>query len=145
MRSGGANAWRMLCERQHVRLVFDDLDRRCGGGMIEEHADHRVIALDHGLDRRMRHAVLLHELLHDERDALFPPGTPQPVIDVVERWIEAEVVELLVPRAQLAEFVRRRQDDHGVTAAMVADEFDVPSDIAGEALRRLAHRWGVGG
>lgn len=142
MRSGGANPWRILRERTHLRLEFDDLDGCCGGGMIEDHGAYRLVALDNRLGRRRRNAVLMHELEHDRRDALFPPGTPQAVIDVVERWIQRTVVELLVPGDELARFVRARQEEEPVTAHLVADEFDVPVDVAMEALRRLAHRLG---
>lgn len=142
MRSG-ANPWRILRERTHLRLVFDELDGCCGGGLIEDHGDHRVVALDHRLDRRRRNAVLMHELVHDHRDALFPPGTPQAVIDVVERWVQREAVDLLVPAEVLAAFVRARADEEPVTAHLVADEFDVPVDVALEALRRLAHGRGL--
>lgn len=140
MRSGAVNAWRMLRDRGHLRLVFDRLDDACGGGMIEDRGDHRVISLDDRLDRRARHAVLLHELIHDDRDALFPPGTPQAVVDVVERWIEREAVDLLVPPAALVGFVRARSDVEPVTASDVSDEFEVPHDVAMEAMYRLLQR-----
>jgi hypothetical protein len=49
-----------------------------------------------------------------------------------------------VPPQELAELVARRSEVEPVTAALVAEEFDVPEPVAAEALLALARELGLG-
>lgn len=140
----GANAWRLLRSRPHLTLLYDHLDDGCGGGQIEEAPTGRVIYLDHRLDRRARHAVLMHELVHDEHDLLWPPGTPPGIVAIGERFVTRETVRRLVPFPDLEALVERLCGlDDACTAADVIGEFEVPVDVAHLALHLMAmgQRW----
>lgn len=90
--------------------------------------------LDHRLGRRERNATLAHELVHDERGLLYVPGTPPGLVEKEEHWVRTITARRLVPPGELARYVARLDGD-GVTAMMVAEEFDVPVEIAHTALR----------
>lgn len=98
----------------------------------------RTIVLDPRLDRVTRNAVLAHELVHDEFDLLWPPGTPCGLVEKGERFVRAVTAERLVPDEELLPFVRQRESVQMVRALDVAEEFEVPIDVADLALRRLA-------
>lgn len=134
---GGTNPWRELRERAEVELRWLDMpDGVRGAWWIE--SGRRVIALSHRLRRRERNAVLMHELVHDERGIAYPPGTPRALVAKEEALVDRITTERLVPRSELLEFVRALLDADGwVTALEVAEEFDVPVDVAERAMRML--------
>lgn len=127
------NPWRALRDREHLRLGFHSAARHLGGGLYQRCSDGRaVVILDPALPRRERNAALAHELVHDERGGI-PDGAPQHLVAKEEAAVDRIVTRRLVPPDQLAEFVTRRLTVGPVTAADIADEFDVPHQIAADA------------
>lgn len=137
METVGWNPWRELRAREHLRLTWAPL--RPGRGRIEQlPAGFRRITLDITLNRQERSEVLGHELIHDEYDLLWPPGTPKALVVKGERFVERTNAERSIPLGALEEFVRRRiASDLEVTALDVAEEFDVTEQLAALALTLL--------
>lgn len=130
------NPWRELRARKHLRLVFAELED-CKG-RVEDDGQERRIVIDSRLGRVERNAVLSHELVHDERNILYSPTTPDAVVEKEEYKVRAICTDRLVPPAKLEAFLACWDSGLiGVTARMVAEEFDVPIDIADHALRRF--------
>ena len=140
--SRGWNPWRALRERRHLRLVFAEMPDACGRGALLDEADGtRTVMLDYRLDRRDRNAVLAHELVHDERDVLYADDTPIALVVKEEGYVNREVSRRLVPRPDLTELVEQLEDlGEPVHAVTVAEEFDVPLDVAQRALWLLEQR-----
>lgn len=134
------NPWRALRERHWLTLEWCEL-RHCSGRLVDD-GQRRRVQLDHRLGRRQRNAVLAHELVHDERGLLYEEGTPAGLVEKEEFHVRRITAERLVPPGALARYIARL-DGEGVTAAMVADEFDVPHDVALLALTRLVVSGGV--
>jgi len=136
----GWHVWGELRRRRHIDLEFDDLDGE--RGMIEDLPNgRRRITLDVGLDQVERRAVLAHELVHDERGILFTRSTPTLVVDKEEACVRDETARRLVPVDLLEDFVRWLIVDNGsATWRDVAEEFEVPRDVAQRALELLAQR-----
>jgi hypothetical protein len=137
------SVWGSIAGRDdvHVRIVPLPVD--CGGGTIVRRADGTVwILLDEALSATERRAVLLHELVHLERGSVRWDGGPEAWAAVVareENAVDDIVAERLVPDDELQAFVRRCLSiEEFVTAADVADEFDVPVDVAERACRRAS-------
>lgn len=130
------NPWRSLRERPRAQLLWQRLVGTPGFVEVGVGGS-EVIVLDPRVGRRQRRAVLAHELVHLDR-GLLPAGTPRLVVDREEFQVRAETARRLVPGPALARMVAERSDVEGVTAAMVADEFDVPLDVAEVALAALA-------
>lgn len=137
----GWNPWRALRDRRHLRLVYAELPRSCGGGALLEEADgQRRVVLDFRLDQTGRRAALAHELVHDER-VIWPPGTPSALVAKEEAYVNREVARRLVPLTLLERYVARVEDlGEPVHAAAVMEEFDVPLDVAQRALWLLSQR-----
>lgn len=133
----GANPWRELRHRTEVELRWLVMPEGVRGAWWIEDGQ-RVIALAHNLDRRTRRAVLMHELVHDERGIAYHYSTPAALSEKEEAAVNRIATNRLVPPAKLIRFIDRQIDAEGaVTAADVADEFDVPHDVADRALRLL--------
>jgi hypothetical protein len=131
------NAWAELRDRTHLELTWAYLTGHAG--IIRQlAAGRRQIVLDARLGRRDRHAVLAHELVHDERGVLFDDDTPLGVVRKEEAWVQAETVRRLVPLDELDGLVRAHVTSGGtVSVHEVAEWFDVPDDVAADALRQL--------
>lgn len=129
------NPWRALRERRHLRLVYAELPRSCGGGaLVEEPDGSRRVMLDFRLDQTHRNAALAHELVHDER-VLLPLDGPVALRAKEEEHVRREVARRLIPSTLLARYVARVAElGEPVHAASVAHEFDVPLDVAQRAL-----------
>lgn len=125
-----------------VRVVWHPVAALMGGGFAARRGSAQLVVLDPSLVGPERSAALLHELVHLERGGgCEVPGAPVSW-DVVaareERAVEAEVANRLVPRGALAHYVRSAlANGDGVTAAAVAEEFDVPERVARRALVAL--------
>ena len=133
---GRWNPWRELRGRPWLRLLFAQLD--CPAFIEQCDDETRLVVLDARLDRRARRCALAHELVHDERGVLFPPGAPLGLIDKEELAVERTVAARLVPERELSAFVARvRGLGEAVTAGLVGDEFDVTVEVATVALRSL--------
>lgn len=129
------NPWRELRRRPHLLLHWRYL--RPSRGRIYDTGGLRMIELDPRLSRVERNAVLAHELVHDEFDLIWPAGTPPALIEKGENFVEAVTAERLVPDDELREFVEKVSEFEGVTSRLVAEEFEVPVDVAHRALLRL--------
>jgi hypothetical protein len=134
----GWNPWRELRGRRHLDLTWGYLSN--GRGRIEERPrGRRRITLHPTLPRRERSEVLGHELLHDEYDLLWPPGTPRALVQKGEVFIDRENARRSVPREALIGYLgRRAAAEMPVTVEDVAEEFDVTDDLARQALQLLA-------
>ena len=132
----GWDPWAAASRRPHLEIWFGDVPD--GATWHEEdHGD--VITLDAGADRRRRRALLAHELVHAERRVGFPDATVA-TMQREEAIVRRVAATRLVPLDDLARLVRQRIDVEPVTAALVAEEFDVPDDVAAEALVALRQR-----
>lgn len=140
------NPWRVLRGREHIVFELDPTARLTGGAFYARSGNRAAIVIDPALPQTQRRIALAHELVHDERGMLRLDGAPVP-LEVMggreERRVEAIVAERLVPDDDLAELVRRRGDVEPITAAVVAEEFDVTVEVATAAMLRLAHRLGL--
>lgn len=135
----GWRVWRELRARPHLELRFAALDH-ADGALVDVDGRRRIVILDHRLGRRDRNAVLAHELVHDERGLLFDDDTPIGIVRKEEAIVDAITAARLVPLDELDVFLGRCDDADGITATQVADEFDVPVDVAVRAIRLLAQR-----
>lgn len=111
-----------------------------GRGRIEEVGDgRRLITLDPSLDQRERAAALGHEIVHDELDILFPPGTPPALVEKGEAIVDRVATKRFIPPQELVELIRQKNSfDTGVTVQDVVEEFVVADDVARRALYLLA-------
>lgn len=142
------NPWRVLRSRHHIVFDIAPLPAVTGGAVYGRWQDGIAgIVIDPSLPRRQRRAALAHELIHDERGPIIDhPGMPpgwRAVVLREERAVDREVIEWLIPRAELEKFVAARCTlEEGGTAADVAEEFDVPDELAERALKLLEEEWG---
>lgn len=134
---GRWNPWRALRRRERARLHFRSVHPSAGRGYVEVRDGVEQIYLDHRLDRVERNATLAHELIHLER-GVPPVGCPDLLRAKEEATVRRETARRLVPLDELAAFVRARAELGGVTVADVAEEFEVPPDVALEAMRMVA-------
>lgn len=132
----GWNPWRALRDRRQTTLVFSPINGADALASIDRSTGDETVILSPALDRTARRAALAHEVIHFER-GILPPGTPELVVAREEHQVCEETARRLVPLDDLAEFVARTVEP--VTARVVADEFDVPSAVAGRALAQLRH------
>lgn len=138
--AAGWHPWRALRDRTHVRFEFAELPADTLG-MTFDRSGWRVIQVDYRLPRRERAAVLAHELVHDERGILYTDSTPAGLVQTEERIVDDETARRLVPLDDLDRWVCARvRSDLAVGWRDVADEWDVPQEVAGRALRLLEQR-----
>lgn len=134
------NPWRALRSRPHIVLRFAALPADTGGAVYWPRGARAAIVIDPALRRRERNAALAHELVHDERgggaDKEGMPASWSPVVVRDEAAVDREVARRLVPPEELAKFLEVMELlEVGVTVYEVAEHFDVPEDVACEALR----------
>lgn len=85
--------------------------------------------------------MLAHELVHDERDILYLPGAPTGLVQKEETQVDRIVADRLVPIGELLHLISKVVDlGEPVHAVTVAEEFDVPLDVAQRALWLLEQR-----
>lgn len=131
--------WRELRQRAHVTLVFDRLADRFGGAFYGVAGDHAAVVISPELDQVERRCALAHELVHDERRVTRPHATDA-TMELEEERVRRETARRLVPLEDLAELVATRIDVDPITVELVANEYDVTSAVAAEALRQLQAR-----
>src|SRR5687768_1805983 len=132
----GWNPWAAARAWPHLEIWFGDVPDGATWHR-DEHGDH--IVLDASATRRERRALLAHELVHAERGIGFPHATAA-TMQREEAIVRRETAVRLVPLDDLASLVERRGDVEPVTEGVVAEEFDVPEDVAREALLALGQR-----
>lgn len=135
--------WRSIAHRDDIHVRITELPDACGGGALIRRTDGSVwILLDERLPATERRAVLLHELVHLERGTARCEGAPstwEAVVAREEQRVDDIVAERLVPEDELRQFVARCLDlGHAVVARDVADEFEVPVEVAKRACRRAS-------
>jgi hypothetical protein len=141
---GGYDPWEDLRQRPHIQFGLADLPDRLGGGVWWPTDDGgALVVLDRRLDQAGRRAVLTHELVHDEQGGACPshPWAPRGWGAVVcrhENNVNAEVARRLVPLDVLERWCQARAESGIPTSAGdVAEEFEVPVDVARRALRQI--------
>jgi Zn-dependent peptidase ImmA (M78 family) len=132
----GWDPWAAAGRRPRLEIWYADVAE---GATWHEEDGRDVITLDARADRRRRRALLAHELIHVERRVGYPAATAA-TMQREEAIVRREVAARLVPPAALADLVARRAELEPVTAELVAEEFDVPEDVADEALAALRRR-----
>jgi Zn-dependent peptidase ImmA (M78 family) len=100
----------------------------------DQHGDQ--ITIDASATACERRALLAHELVHLERGIGYPSASDA-TMQREEAIVRREVARRLVPSVELAALVQRVDGLEPVTAELVAEEFDVPADVAVEALVAL--------
>lgn len=132
------NPWRALREREAIRFARLDLP----DGVDGVHAikgEQRAIVVDRSLQLVERNAVLAHELIHDERGHCGPHASALEVRKE-ERRVDGEVARRLVPFDELRDFVVARESlGEAVTAADIAEHFEVPKAVAQRAALMASH------
>lgn len=134
---GRWNPWRALRAREQARLRFRAVHPSAGRGYVEVRDGHEIITLHHDLDTVERNAGLAHELVHLER-GVPPVGCPELLLAKEETAVRRETARRLVPLNDLRTFVAARVEIGPVTAGDVCEEFEVPIDVALEAMRQVA-------
>lgn len=126
--------WHALKARPHLVLRWAAVSP--GRGRIEDvGGGRRLITIDPSLDQRNRAATLGHEIVHDELDMLWPPGTPPALVEKGEQKVDRITTKRFVPPAELVELIRQKVSmDTGVTVADVCEEFEVAECVARRAL-----------
>lgn len=132
----GWDPWRAAGAHARLEIFFGVVPH---GATWHEDDDGDVITIDAGATRRERRALLAHELVHAERRVGYPAATPA-TMQREEAIVRRETAVRLVPLDELADLVARRSEVEAITAALVADEFDVPEAVAAEALDALRRR-----
>lgn len=131
------NPWRALRARETARLRFRSVHPSAGRGYVEVRGGLEVITLDHDLTSVERNAGLAHELVHLER-GVPEIGCPELLRAKEEAAVRRETARRLVPLDELRSFVAARAELGAVTARDVGEEFEVPIDVALEAMRQVA-------
>lgn len=107
-------------------------------GRVVDHGNGlQTITIDPRLDRVQRNATLAHELTHLDLGLIWTEDTPPHVVARGEFRVDQVTIRRLVPPDELEAFVARRRTVGSVVARDVAEEFDVPVELADRALRRL--------
>lgn len=116
------NPWRAL-RASTVVFWFAPLDGL--DGRWERRADGvDEVLIEESLGRRARREVLAHELVHVERGVGWPHATAA-TMQLEEERVWREALVRLAPADEVVAFVRARATVGGVTAADVAEEFDL--------------------
>jgi hypothetical protein len=134
----GWNPWAAATRLPALEIWFGDVPE---GATWHRIGGRDLITIDARARRRDRAALLAHELVHLERGVGYPLATAA-TMEREEAIVRRETARRLVPPQELAELVARRSEVEPITAALVAEEFDVPEPVAAEALRALRARWG---
>lgn len=138
------NPWRALrAWGDLVDFAFEYLPDGVKGRSYPLPGGRAGMELDHGLDQVQRRATCGHELIHIERQIWFPPSTPAALIEKEEAIVDRELARRLVPLDELALFAASRAQFEPITAAMVAEEFEVPHAVAYRALWLLGQQRGT--
>ena len=131
------NPWRALRERDWVSLRWARLPAGTRGLWVSDGTT-STITIDARLGRVERNATLAHELVHDERGVMLTVEAPRALRAKEEAIVADITAHRLVPADDLRQFVDARVGcGEGVTAAMVAEEFEVPVRVALRALAQL--------
>ncbi len=96
-----------------------------------------MIVLSPSLSQIDRNALLAHEIVHVERGIYYSPTTPAAVVEKEEHAVRRETAARLVPMDELIAFVDATQIVVPVRAEEVAERFQVPLEVAAEALKRM--------
>ena len=134
------NPWEALA-RTDIELWYEALDGQRGRWVRGRH--HEEIVLEVTLDRRTRRAVLAHELVHAERGIGWPSASAA-TMQLEEERVWRVALDRLAPPSEVRRFVASRASVGPVTVADLADEFDLPADVAERLVRLVLVRGPVG-
>lgn len=136
-------AWRVLRDDYpEVELDVCDLPEGVSAIYVTDGEDSAVL-----INRRMspvdRLAALVHEIAHHRRGGGCHVPDASPLLQSLARKEEARVDVLvadeMLPPAKLLAYVEQRAEIDGMVLARdVAEDLEVPVDVADLALRRLA-------
>jgi hypothetical protein len=129
----GWNPWAAAARLPHLEIWFADVPE---GATWHRVGDRDHITIDAHASRRERSALLAHELVHVERGVGYPAATAR-TMEREEAIVRRETARRLVPPDELLALVAGRAEVEPITVDLVADEFDVPPDVAAEAVRAL--------
>ena len=132
----GWNPWAAAADHPRLEIWFGDVPE---GAVWHRDGPNDDITLDAGASRRERRALLAHELIHLERGIGYPLATAA-TMEREEAIVRRETARRLVPPPELAALVARLDGLEPITADLVAEEFDVPPEVATEALTVLRQR-----
>jgi hypothetical protein len=143
--------WLVLRQREHIRMTIDPtLPVSTGGGLYVREDGDAWIVLAGWLSQREKRCVLTHELIHDELGSSCRCDGMPTMWDAVvardESFIDREAAARLVPRHELAAFIRRHAAtiEPSVTLADIAEHFDVTeryADLAFSAFVAAIDGW----
>lgn len=127
----------MLRDMERVQLRITSLHPSTGGSSIVVRPERTIIYVDKRLSQRERRAAVAHELTHLIR-GLPPMDWPPHLRDKEEAKVRQETAEWLVPRSALLAWAAARCDLDPIDTHAVMEEFNVPRDVAAEAMRLVA-------
>lgn len=122
---------------ERVQLRVTSLHPSTGGSSVVVRPDVTYIYIDRRLSQRERRAAVAHELTHIIR-GLPPMDWPAHLREKEEARVRSEVADWLVPPSALLAWAAARCDLEPIDASSVMEEFNVPRDVAMEAMRRVA-------
>jgi hypothetical protein len=131
------NPWDVVARHDDLVVVVRPLGDRKGLWQRDHLGD--LIVLDADLDHIERRAVLAHELIHAERGIGWGSATAATMAKE-EHLVRWETAERLVPGALLERWLREEWCGERIDPAEIAEQFGVPTDVAVQALDRLATR-----
>jgi hypothetical protein len=129
----GWDPWCAAAALPRLEIWFGDVPH---GAVWQRDERGDQITIDASASARDRRALLAHELIHLERGVGYPVAS-EATMQREEAIVRRETARRLVPPVELAELVARREGIEPITADVVAEEFDVPTSVALEALVAL--------
>lgn len=120
-----------------IELWYAPLDG--ARGRWERSGGQDEIVLEAALDRRTRRAVLAHELVHAERGVGWPLATAA-TMQLEEERVWRVALDRLAPPDEVRRFAERLATVGPVTLRDLADEFDLPVDLAARVARLAVAR-----
>lgn len=141
----GWSPWAEVARLPHVQIRHVELPPETGGAALLHRGPDTWILLDRDSTHAERRSRLTHELVHLERGSTtrcrWSPRSWDVMVIREELIVDAEVARRLVPAGELVELIARLIDiGEPVHAVTVAEEFEVPIDVAQRALALLEQR-----
>lgn len=134
-RRTGWDPWRVLRGQPEIELIWARIEG-CRE-RVEMGPNGTKITIDPGASQVDRNALLSHALVHVERGILYPPNTPPAVVEKEEYKVRRESARRMVKQDELIAFVEANQEFVQITAEVVAERFEVPVEVAREAIRQM--------
>lgn len=138
--------WHSVRDDRDVVIKREELPDALGGALYWPAGDWAIILIDKTRPRRVRKALLGHELLHHARGGSPAyPGMPPMWRDLVARdegAVRWELARRMVPRDELVRVVDVVNElGEGWMAWEVGEFFDCPDEVAADAVKMLEDEW----